>query len=238
MKEKRKKFNTPIIGIETIDGISVFYNTLGDYSTVIKCENPIIEYSANTESYYAFHDLFVSIVKILGKGYCIQKQDVFSKKQYDYQGDNSDFLSSKYFAHFTGRTYTDVQTYITITGELPKGRMLSFDKKKFDIFLKNINKVIDLFHNKKLKARLLNENEIDDYLRNYLTVNFKESVTKLDNFNVKDEYIKIGSKIVQNISVVDIDEVNFPTVIKPYKDVQIGKGFPVDIMEFLNKVPY
>lgn len=237
MKEKKKRYNTPIIGIETIDGISVFYNMLGDYSTVIKCENPIVEYSANTESYYAFHDLFVSIVKILGKGYCIQKQDIFSKKQYNHQGNTSDFLSSKYFEHFTGRSYTDVQTYITITGELPKGRMLSFDKKKFDIFLKNINKIIDLFHNKKLKARLLEENEIDDYLRNYLTVNFKESVTKLDNFNVKDEYIKVGNKIVQNISIVDIDEVNFPAVIKPYKNVQIGKGFPVDIMEFLNKVP-
>ena len=237
MKDKRKRFNTPIIGIETIGGISVFYNTVGDYSATIACENPIFEYSANVEAYYAFHDLFVSMVKILGKGYCIQKQDIFSKRKYVHPISETDFLSKKYFEHFTGRTYTEVKTYITITGELPKGRMLSFDKRKFDTFLKNINKVLDLFHNKKLKARLLDEREIDDYLRNYLTVNFRDEVTKLDNLNVKDEYIKIGTKIVQNISMVDIDEVNFPPTIKPYKDVQIGKGFPVDIMGFLNNVP-
>lgn len=237
MKDKRKRFNTPIIGCETIDGISVFYNTVGDYSAVIACENPIFEYSANVESYYAFHELFVSLVKILGKGYCIQKQDIFSKKQYVHPVAEEDFLSRKYFEHFNGRVYTEVKTYVTITGELPKGRMLSFDKRKFDTFLKNINKVLDLFHNKKLKARLLDEREIDDYLRNYLTVNFRDEVTKLDNFNVKDEYIRIGSKFVQNISLVDIDEVNFPPTIKPYKDVQIGKGFPVDIMGFLNQVP-
>lgn len=237
MKDKKKRFDSPIIGIETINDIPVFYNMTGDYSVVIKCENPIVEYSANMEAYYDFHDMFVNIVKMLGRGYCIQKQDVFSKKQYKIKNEEKDFLSHCYFNHFIGRIYTDVETYIIITGELTKGKILAYDKKKFDIFLKNIVKVLDLFHNKKLKARLLNEREIDNYLRHYFTVNFKDNVTKLDNFNVKDEYIKMGEKIVQNISIVDIDEVNFPPTIKPYKNVAIGKGFPIDIMGFLNDVP-
>ena len=237
MKDKKRRFQTPIIGIETLDDISIMYNLIGDYSVVIKCENPVIEYAADVEAYYNFHELFVNIIKMLGKDYCIQKQDIFSKKRYEIDNKETDFLSYSYFNHFIGRTYTDVETYLVITNELPKGRMFAYDKKKFDIFLKNVVKVLDLLHNKKLKARLLDEREIDDYLRKYLTLNFKDEVTKLNNFNVKDEFIKVGQKTIQSISLVDIDEINFPPTIRPFKNVAIGKGYPVDIMAFLNDVP-
>lgn len=237
MRNKKKKFETPIIGLEDINGVTVMYNMVGDYSTIIKCENPIIEYSANTESYYDFHDLFVSLVKMFGKGYCIQKQDIFSRKTYSFRNGNLDFLSEKYFQHFEGRTYTDTETYVIITEELHKGRFFSYDDKKFQVFLKNISKVLDLFHNKKLNARLLNRNEVDAYLRRYLTTNFSDDIGRLENFNVKEEYINIGKNHVQNISLVDIDEVNFPQSIKPYKDLHIGKTIPIDIMGFLNEIP-
>ena len=237
MKKKKKQFYCPIIGVETIEGITVMYNEEGDYSVVIKCENPVLEYSADVEAYYNFHDLFVNIIKMLGKGYCIQKQDVFSNKKYSMENNNTDFLSYNYFQHFIGRSYTDIETYITITGELTKGKVFSYNNKKFNVFLKNINKVVDFFHTKKLKARILNEIEIDDYLRKFLTVDFKDNVTKLNNINVKDEYIKMADKLIQNISLVDIDEVNFPPTIRPYKNVAIGKGYPIDIMSFLNDVP-
>ena len=101
--------------------------------------------------------------------------------------------------------------------------MFAYDKKKFDIFLKNVVKVLDLLHNKKLKARLLDEREIDDYLRKYLTLNFKDEVTKLNNFNVKEEFIKVGQKTIQSISLVDIDEINFPPTIKPFKNVAVRR---------------
>lgn len=47
----------------------------------------------------------------------------------------------------------------------------------------------------------------------------------------------IGEKNVQCISLVDIDEVNFPSVIKPYKEVNIGLRFPVDLLSFLHETP-
>lgn len=237
MKEKKRRFQTPIIGIETIDDISIMYNQVGDYSVVIKCENPVTEYAADIEAYYSFHELFVNIIKMLGRNYCIQKQDIFSRKKFEIENKETDFLSFNYFNHFVGRTYTDVETYLILTYELPKGRMFSYDKKSFEIYLKNIVKVLDLLHNKKLKARLLNEEEIDNYLRKYLTLNFKDECTKLNNFNVKDEFIKVGNKTIQSISLVDIDEINFPPTIKPFKNVAIGKGYPIDIMAFLNEVP-
>lgn len=44
-------------------------------------------------------------------------------------------------------------------------------------------------------------------------------------------------KNVQCISLVDIDEVNFPSIIKPYKEVNIGLRFPVDLLSFLHDTP-
>ena len=44
--KKKSEFEAPYIGIETIDNTPIFYNRRGDYSVIIKCENPIIQYSA------------------------------------------------------------------------------------------------------------------------------------------------------------------------------------------------
>jgi hypothetical protein len=40
--KKKSEFEAPYIGIETIDNTPIFYNRRGDYSVIIKCENPII----------------------------------------------------------------------------------------------------------------------------------------------------------------------------------------------------
>ena len=45
--KKKSEFEAPYIGIETIDNTPIFYNRRGDYSVIIKCENPIIQYSAD-----------------------------------------------------------------------------------------------------------------------------------------------------------------------------------------------
>jgi hypothetical protein len=39
-----------------------------------------------------------------------------------------------YFRYFTGRTYTDSQTYLIITQENKKSRIFSFDSKKWRDF--------------------------------------------------------------------------------------------------------
>ena len=78
--KKKSEFEAPYIGIETIDNTPIFYNRRGDYSVIIKCENPIIQYSADMDAYYDFHHLFTNILKVLGTGYTIQKQDILCKK--------------------------------------------------------------------------------------------------------------------------------------------------------------
>ena len=108
---KRKKiFQDIYFSIEDVDGIGVLYTKTGEYSAIIKIENPVQKYSANIDSYYEFTHLLTAIAQTLGEGYAIHKQDVFVRKQFkDETSDNHEFLSESYFRYFTGRTYTDSQ---------------------------------------------------------------------------------------------------------------------------------
>ncbi len=163
--KKKSEFEAPYIGIETIDNTPIFYNRRGDYSVIIKCENPIIQYSADMDAYYDFHHLFTNILKVLGTGYTIQKQDILCKKSFlPPQNRKNDYLSNRYFEHFKGRIYTDISTYLVITGEVERSKFFSFDPRRFDTFIRNITKVLGLFANRGIKAKLLNENEIEIYI--------------------------------------------------------------------------
>lgn len=235
---KKSVFNPPYIGIETIDSIPVFYNRIGDYSIILKCENPIMQYSANIEAYYDFHNLYSNIIKILGAGYTIQKQDIFCKRVFKADcPDNSDYLTQRYFQNFEGRIYNEISTYLIITGHIEKGKMIAFDRQKFDTFLRNITKILGLFAGKKIKARLLKPKEIESYALHFLSMGFDRNECVLRNIKAREDKLIIGDNSVQVISLVDIDEVNMPATVKPYKEVNIGKKFPVDLFSLLHNVP-
>lgn len=52
---KRKRiFQDIYFSIEEVDGIGVLYTKTGEYSAVLKMENPVQKYSANIEAYYEF----------------------------------------------------------------------------------------------------------------------------------------------------------------------------------------
>ena len=142
---KRKKiFQDIYFSVEDVDGIGVLYTKTGEYSAILKIENPVQKYSANIDNYYEFTNLLTALAQTLGEGYAIHKQDVFIKKQFhDETNDNHEFLSESYFRYFTGRTYTDVQTYLIITQENKKSHLFSFDSKKWRDFLVKIRKVKD-----------------------------------------------------------------------------------------------
>ena len=142
---KRKKiFQDIYFSVEDVDGIGVLYTKTGEYSAILKIENPVQKYSANIDNYYEFTNLLTALAQTLGEGYAIHKQDVFIKKQFhDETNDNHEFLSESYFRYFTGRTYTDVQTYLIITQENKKSHLFSFDNKKWRDFLVKIRKVKD-----------------------------------------------------------------------------------------------
>lgn len=240
MKNKKQRFSPPIIGIETIDDITVCYDEMGNYSVILKMENPIIQYSAETEYYYNFHDIFVNILKILGKGYCLHKDDIFCKQNYHKElPADADYLTKRYFEHFEGREYKQHITYLTITKEISKNKskLYTYNQNEFTSFVNNVNKVEEFLLNKGVSVKMLDDKGIDEYLYRYISVNFTKKIAFVDNFKVKDNQIEFGEKILRCVSLVDIDEVNFPPMIKPYKNNNIGMGFSTDVMDFLPNIP-
>ena len=77
------------------------------------------------------------------------------------------------------------------------------------LLLETITKVLGLFANRGIRAKLLNENEIEIYIKRFLSINFNQQTVSLKNIKAREENLIIGEKNVQCISLVDIDEVNF-----------------------------
>lgn len=106
---KRKRiFQDIYFTVEDVDGIGVLYTKTGEYSAVLRMENPVQKYSADIDSYYEFTSLLTAIAQTLGEGYAIHKQDVFVRKRFeDGTNERHEFLSDAYFRYFNGRRYTD-----------------------------------------------------------------------------------------------------------------------------------
>ena len=237
---KRKKiFQDIYFSIEDVDGIGVLYTKTGEYSAIIKIENPVQKYSANIDSYYEFTHLLTAIAQTLGEGYAIHKQDVFVRKQFkDESSDNHEFLSESYFRYFTGRTYTDSQTYLIITQENKKSRLLSFDSKKWRDFLVKIRKVKDLLKDSGVDSTYLGGEEARLYVDRYFSMNFNDKIVSMTNFKVDDETISMGDRRCKVYSLVDVDCINIPSIVRPFTNIEVNNvAMPVDLVSLVDSIP-
>ena len=237
---KRKKiFQDIYFSIEDVDGIGVLYTKTGEYSAIIKIENPVQKYSANIDSYYEFTHLLTALAQTLGEGYAIHKQDVFVRKQFkDETSDNHEFLSESYFRYFTGRTYTDSQTYLIITQENKKSRLLSFDSKKWRDFLVKIRKVKDLLKDSGVDSTYLGGEEARFYVDRYFSMNFNDKIVSMTNFKVDDETISMGDRRCKVYSLVDVDCINIPSIVRPFTNIEVNNvAMPVDLVSLVDSIP-
>lgn len=237
---KRKKiFQDIYFSVEDVDGIGVLYTKTGEYSAILKIENPVQKYSANIDNYYEFTNLLTALAQTLGEGYAIHKQDVFIKKKFhDETNDNHEFLSESYFRYFTGRTYTDVQTYLIITQENKKSRLFSFDSKKWRDFLVKIRKVKDQLKDSGVDSSYLDGATARDYVDRYFSMNFTGKIVSMTNFKVDDESICMGNKRCKVYSLVDVDCINLPGVIRPYTNIEVNNtSMPVDLVSLVDNIP-
>ena len=237
---KRKKiFQDIYFSVEDVDGIGVLYTKTGEYSAILKLENPVQKYSANIDNYYEFTNLLTALAQTLGEGSAIHKQDVFIKKKFhDETNDNHEFLSESYFRYFTGRTYTDVQTYLIITQENKKSRLFSFDSKKWRDFLVKIRKVKDQLKDSGVDSAYLDGATARDYVDRYFSMNFTDKIVSMTNFKVDDESISMGNKRCKVYSLVDVDCINLPGVIRPYTNIEVNNtSMPVDLVSLVDNIP-
>ena len=65
---KRKHiFQDIYYSVEDNDGIGVLYTKKGEYSAILKVDNPVQKYSANIDAYYEFTQSLTAIMQTLGR---------------------------------------------------------------------------------------------------------------------------------------------------------------------------
>ena len=237
---KRKKvFQDIYFSVEDCDGIGVIYTKTGEYSAVLTFENPVQKHSANVDSYYDFSHLFTAIAATLGEGYALHKQDIFSRRSFNNtQAENKEFLSRSYFSYFKGRRYTDCRTYLTITQESKKGKLMSFDPKKWRDFQTKIRKVKDQLRDGGLSVKFLNSQECNLFVDRFFAMDFNNDTVSMSNFKVDDEGISMGDRKCKIFSLVDVDSAGLPAVIRPFNNIEVNNtAMPVDIMSSIDSVP-
>lgn len=238
---KRKHiFQDIYYSVEDNDGIGVLYTKKGEYSAILKVDNPVQKYSANIDAYYEFTQALTAIMQTLGEGYAIHKQDIFVRKQFnDESGINHEFLSESYFKYFNGRNYTESTCYLTITQESKGSRLFSYDNKKWKEFLVKVRKVHDQLRDAGLRVRYMSKAEASDYVDRYFAMNFKDKIISMSNYKVDGETISMGGRTAKVYSLIDVDHTNLPSIIRPYTNIEVNNvSMPVDLLSVIDSIPH
>lgn len=228
-------FNIPYAGVDKDGEYDLLIGLSGECSVVIRMINPVIRYSANPAGYEEFHRLLINVVKILGDGYLLQKQDIISRSPYS-AAPASEYLQQQYNAHFEGRECLRVETYITITRQVKKGTFYVYDARVLREFRQAIGKVLDILHS----PAALSEAEINKLVLQLLSMDFGRPNIILNNLAPSDTEVRIGEKAVRSISLVNIDSIDLPQEVSSHiemNDKESLRGFPIDFLSFMFKIP-
>jgi len=236
---KKNIFESPYAGIGSEGNMAILYGHSGSYSAIIAMENPVLQYGADAKGYEHFQALLCNVVKLLGEGYLVQKQDVFSRQKYVATHGNS-LMQAKYNAHFDGRSYTALTTYLILTRSVKRGAFYTYDKAAFLQFLQNCQRVTDLLEGAQLSPRLLDEGDVRAYVSKYSAMDFTGAFAPLNNIRSGDEQLSIGPLALRSMSLVDTDRIDLPESIAAYQprsDEGSLRDFPNDHLSFLFRVP-
>lgn len=232
------EFKSPYINIERQpEGYGVLYNATGDYSVIFRIENPVLQWAGDRSLYEDFHSFYSNLLKLLGSGYILQKQDLFFRKKYHHVCDNDDFFDREYFKLFEGREYTETETYLILTKEAKKS-FFTYDKDAWDTFRANVARIQQMFDSKGYVISALDSEQLDRYLHCYCMANFNEGEVAFDNFKATRKKLWLGDREVRVMSLVDIDSVDVPTEVNCSRTEEFGDFiFPVDMFSFLPSIP-
>ncbi|RYX87361.1 DUF87 domain-containing protein, partial [bacterium] len=237
--KKKKEFEMPYIGVDSKPDYDILYGKYGEFSVVIKFRNPVLSYSGSPSEYNEAHGLFLNIIKVLGENMFIQKMDVISRTEFVYEP-ASEFLQDEYNRHFEGRNYLKVESYLTVTRQVKRKAFYVYDKKALTDFKQSVGKVIDVLDQSGCKPVALRADKLNTLIKRTVNADFHNPVITMDNIIPGEEDIKIGSRRVKCISLIDIDTVDLPSQLPTHVELNDNSslvGFPVDLFSFLLKVP-
>lgn len=239
-KENKKVFDGIYAQLEETDGNVVLFDAKGAPSVIFEMTNPVLRLCTDSERYMVFQDVLANIVQTLGEGYALQKQDIFCRQRYHRDvPEDAEFLTRSYFNYFEGREFTEITTYLIVTQEAQRGQFVQYDPKKWLDFHSKVAKVDDILTEKGISHRKLTKPEVNEYLHRFMAFHFQHGPFSMTNFKASDEYLRTGNRIIRSYPLVDIDEINLPSVVKPYTEMSVN-GYPVatDVFSFLTEVPH
>lgn len=237
--KRAKIFKEIYFSVEDIGGVGVLYTKTGEFSAILAMQNPVQKYCADINEYGSFSNLMTSLMATLGEGYAIHKQDILTRKNFHSCDEgNKEFLSRSYFKYFEGREYKDCTTYITITQENKKSRLFSYDGKKWKDFLVKVGKVRDQLRDRGINSKFLTAKEAKFFVDQYLAQDYTSEHVSLNNFKVGEEQIGVGERKFKIYSLVDVDSIVLPTLVRPYTNIEVNNiCMPVDLLALIDNVP-
>ena len=218
---------------------TVLFSKNGNPSVIIEIENPVQQYATDAVQYVAYTDVLNNIVQTLGEGYALQKQDILCRQSYHHAiTDDMEFLTRSYFRYFNGRPYTEIRTYLIITQEAVKSAFVKYDPKSWLDFHTKVSKVMDILKERGVWHRKLTKNEVNEYLHRFMAFHFKDGPFSMRSFKAGDDCLRMGDKVVRSFDIVDVDEIDLPSLIRPYQSVAVnGYVIATDLLAFLSEIP-
>ena len=237
---RKRVFDGLYAQLEETDGHVVLFSAGGNPSVIFGMTNPVQQLCTDAEQYLRFQDVLSNVAQTLGEGYALQKQDIFCKQTYPHDvPEDAEFLNRSYFRYFEGREFTEIRTYLIVTQEAQHGQFVQYDPKKWQDFHAKVSKVADILKEKDIRHWLLTKEEVNEYCHRFMAFRFRSGPFSMTNFKASDEYLRTGDRIIRSYPLVDIDEINLPSLVKPYTETSInGYAVATDLLSFLSNVPH
>ena len=126
-----------------------------------------------------------------------------------------------------------------MTQEAQRSQFVQYDPKTWLDFHTKVSKVDDILTERGIRHHKLSKVEADEYCHRFMAFRFRHGAFSMTNFKASDEYLRTGNRIIRSYPLVDIDEINLPSVIKPYTQTNIN-GYPIatDLFSFLTNIPF
>ena len=239
-QNKKKVFDGLYTGLEETDGNVVLFSAKVEPSVIFEMTNPVQQLCTDAGQYIRFQDVLSNVVQTLGEGYALQKQDILCKQAYHHDvPEDAEFLTRSYFNYFEGREFTEICTYLIVTQEAQRSQFVQYDPKIWLDFHTKVSKVDDILTERGIRHRKLSKAETDEYCHRFMAFQFRHGAFSMTNFKASDEYLRTGERIIRSYPLVDIDEINLPSIIKPYTETNInGYSIATDLFSFLTNIPF
>lgn len=101
-----------------------------------------------------------------------------------------------------------------------------------------IRKVKDQLKDSGVEASYLDGNTAREYVDRYFSMNFNDKTVSMTNFKVDEESISMGNKRCKVYSLVDVDCVSTPSIVRPFTNIEVNNvSMPVDMVSLVDSIP-